>query len=143
MKKETILIANESVDFITKGMPYKVVEQESKMVYVIDDENLTELYNLSSFSTRLELSISQQELLKLLVSTKIKVGEKGFNSKSLYSLYTRRLITCNRYSNGEEWKLTELGVNIESKLKCAHDFVFISSVGDANCYKCGEWQSLD
>jgi hypothetical protein len=41
----------------------------------------------------------------------LKVGDGKVNERTMYALYTRGLIKCPRYANGEFWELTHKGLD--------------------------------
>jgi len=59
----------------------------------------------------IKLSKKQIECLQLLLEEKaIAIGSPKVNSRTMYALYTRKLIRCPRYANGEFWEITDLGL---------------------------------
>lgn len=61
----------------------------------------------------MKLTDKQKEALILLNEEKdISVGSPKVNERTMYALYTRKLIKCPRYANGEFWEITDTGIEI-------------------------------
>jgi len=61
----------------------------------------------------MKLTKKQIECLRLLLEEKtIAIGSPKVNSRTMYALYTRKLIQCPRYANGEFWEITDLGLDL-------------------------------
>lgn len=49
-------------------------------------------------------------LMYLYDEHSLEVGDGKVNERTMYALYTRGLIKCPRYANGEFWEITDKGI---------------------------------
>ena len=66
-------------------------------------------YKLNELQKKALLSVCEDELY---------IGDGSFPNKTMYALYTRRLISCFSYKNGNAWNITKEGleyINYENK----------------------------